>query len=75
MNQTSRTILSSSSTHLFDELISKLKFHSFGFMNQVQQINYRIESRTIFKLVRFIVSARPPSSRPSKISVLPPKAM
>jgi len=27
-------------------------------MNQVQQINYRIESQTIFELVRFIVNPK-----------------
>jgi len=52
MNQTSRTIYSSSSTRLFNEL----SFRLIWFMNQVQRVNYRIESQTIFELDRFIVS-------------------
>jgi len=52
MNQSSRTTYNSSSAHLFNEH----NFQLIWFMNQVQRVNCRVEFRTIFELVRFIVS-------------------
>jgi len=46
INQTSQTIHSSSSTHLFNEL----SFPLIWFMNQIERINYWIKSQTIFEL-------------------------
>jgi len=53
MNQTSQTILKSTSIHLLNELTFKLKFGKILLMNPISHVSYQIQSHNFLVGILF----------------------